>query len=65
MLYEFVLFFSRYLVAFLNGFLTQEIKINMGLKQGDPLYDFPFLLVVEGLRGLFSKALDQEHLTSL
>jgi hypothetical protein len=35
-----------------NGFPTEEINIQRGLKQGDPLALFLFLLVVEGLSGL-------------
>jgi len=35
-----------------NGNLIEEINIQKGLKQGDPLAPFPFLLVAEGFSGL-------------
>jgi hypothetical protein len=39
-----------------NGSPTEEINIQKGLKQGDPLAPFLFLLVAEGLGGLMKKA---------
>ncbi|MCH99250.1 RNA-directed DNA polymerase (Reverse transcriptase), partial [Trifolium medium] len=41
-----------------NGCPTEEININRGLKQGDPLAPFLFLLVVEGFGGAMRKAVD-------
>lgn len=38
-----------------NGSPTEEITIQRGLKQGDPLAPFLFLLVVERLTGLMRK----------
>jgi len=35
-----------------NGSPTEEINIHIGLKQGDPLAPFLFLIVVEGLSGV-------------
>jgi len=39
-----------------NGSPTEEISIHRGLKQGDPLAPFLFLLVAEGFSGLMRKA---------
>lgn len=39
-----------------NGSPTEEISIHRGLKQGDPLSPFLFLLVAEGFSGLMRKA---------
>jgi hypothetical protein len=39
-----------------NGCPTEEVNIQRGLKQGDPLAPFLFLLVVEGLSGLVRSA---------
>jgi hypothetical protein len=41
-----------------NGSPTEEINIQRGLKQGDPLAPFLFLLVAEGLGGLMKKAVE-------
>jgi hypothetical protein len=40
--------FSGNLSVLVNGSPTEEINIQRGLKQGDPLAPFLFLLVVEG-----------------
>jgi hypothetical protein len=41
-----------------NGSPTPEINIQRGLKQGDPLAPFLFLLVVKGFSGVVRKAVD-------
>jgi hypothetical protein len=41
-----------------NGSPTEEINIQRGLKQGDPLAPFLFLLVAEGLGGIMKRAVD-------
>jgi hypothetical protein len=41
-----------------NGSPTEEIIIKCGLKQGDPLAPFLFLLVAEGLGGLMRRAVE-------
>jgi hypothetical protein len=46
-----------------NGSPTEEINIQRGLKQGDPLAPFLFLLVVEGLGGLMKKVVDLNRFT--
>jgi len=42
-----------------NGSPTEEICINRGLKQGDLLAPFLFLLVAEGFSGLMRNAVDR------
>ncbi|GKV13733.1 hypothetical protein SLEP1_g24717 [Rubroshorea leprosula] len=44
-----------------NGSSTEEIDMEKGLRQGDPLSPFLFLMVVEGLNGLV-KTLENEGL---
>lgn len=46
----------RNVVVLVNDFLIQQIKIQRGLKQGDPLKPFHFNLVDEGLIGLIRRA---------
>ncbi|KAK2457641.1 hypothetical protein QL285_004890 [Trifolium repens] len=50
--------FAGNLSVLLNGSPTGEINIHRGLKQGDPLAPFPFLLVVEGFSGVMRKAVE-------
>jgi hypothetical protein len=42
----------------INGSPSEEINIQRGLKQGDPLAPFLFLLVAEGLGGIMKKAVE-------
>jgi hypothetical protein len=46
-----------------NGSPSEEINIQRGLKQGDPLAPFLFLLVAEGLGGLMKKAVELNKFT--
>lgn len=48
---------SRYIPV--NSSPTKEICIHRGLKQGDPLARFLFLLVVEGFSGLMRNVVDR------
>ncbi|MCH80102.1 LINE-1 reverse transcriptase like [Trifolium medium] len=48
--------FNGNLAVLVNGCSTEEINIQRGLKQGDPLAPFLFLLVVERLSGTIRKA---------
>lgn len=43
------------MLILVNGCPTEEISIQRGLKQGDPLAIFLFLLVAEGFSGLMRK----------
>jgi hypothetical protein len=48
--------FGGNLSVLVNGSPTGEINIQRGLKQGDPLAPFLFLLVAEGFGGAMKKA---------
>jgi hypothetical protein len=50
--------FAGNLSVLVNGVPTEEISISKGLKQGDPLAPFLFLLVAEGLGGLMKRAVE-------
>lgn len=43
-------------LVFINGSSTEEIEYSKGLRQGDPLAPFLFLVAVEGLSGLMRQA---------
>lgn len=48
--------FSGHLSVLVNGSPSEEVSIQMRLKQADPLAHFLFLLVAEGLSGLIREA---------
>ncbi|MCH80144.1 LINE-1 reverse transcriptase like [Trifolium medium] len=48
--------FAGSLLVLVNGSPTEQIDISKGLKQGDPLAPFLFILVAEGLGALLKKA---------
>ncbi|KAK2415745.1 hypothetical protein QL285_038202 [Trifolium repens] len=50
--------FAGNLSVLVNGSPTGEINIQRGLKQGDPLAPFLFLIVAEGLSGVMRNAVD-------
>jgi hypothetical protein len=50
--------FGGNLSVLVNGCPKGEIDIHRGLKQGDPLAPFLFLLVAEGLGGAMKRAVD-------
>jgi len=49
----------------INGSPTEEFKPSRGLRQGDPLALFLFLVVAEGLAGLVRQALKQNMLKGM
>jgi hypothetical protein len=51
--------FAGNLSVLVNGSPTSEINIQRGLKQGDPLAPFLFLLVAEGFAGLMRSAVEK------
>lgn len=50
--------FDDNLVELVNDCSSQYINIQRGLKKSDPLNNFFFLLVVDGLNGFTSKNVD-------
>ena len=48
-----------------NGSPTEEFKPSRGLRQGDPLAPFLFLIVAKGLAGLVRNALKENMLKGL
>jgi hypothetical protein len=50
--------FAGNLSILVNGSPTKEFNIQRGLKQGDPLAPFLFLLVAEGFGGVMKKAVE-------
>jgi hypothetical protein len=50
--------FSGSMSVLVNGSPSEEINIQRGLKQGDPLAPFLFLLVAEGLGGIMKRAVE-------
>jgi len=48
-----------------NGSPTQEFKPRKGVRQGDPLAPFLFLVVAEGLAGVVRMAIEKDLLESL
>ncbi|GKV41666.1 hypothetical protein SLEP1_g49166 [Rubroshorea leprosula] len=49
----------------INGNPTEEFKAGKGLRQGDPLSPFLFLMIGEGLNGLVQKAVSEDLLRGI
>jgi hypothetical protein len=50
--------FQSSMSVLVNGSPTEDFIVGKGLRQGDPLSPFLFLIVAEGLTGLMSKAVE-------
>ncbi|MCI50980.1 LINE-1 reverse transcriptase like, partial [Trifolium medium] len=50
--------FQSSMSVLVNGSPAEDFCVGKGLRQGDPLSSFLFLIVAEGLSGLMSKAVD-------
>lgn len=50
--------FSSNMSVMVTGSPTNEFKVERGLRQGDPISPFLFVIVAEGLKGLVNKAVD-------
>ncbi|GKV29210.1 hypothetical protein SLEP1_g38156 [Rubroshorea leprosula] len=51
---------SSMISVLINGSPTRQFRVGKGLRQGDPLSPFLFLIVAEGLNGLMSSAVEKE-----
>lgn len=47
---------TNFMSVLVNGSPTQDFSVQKGLRQGDPLSPFLFLIVAEGLAGLMKRA---------
>lgn len=52
---------SSFVSVLVNGSPTSEFKMKKGIRQGDPLAPFLFLVVAEGLNGLMRKAVSTNN----
>ncbi|XP_058725811.1 uncharacterized protein LOC131597115 [Vicia villosa] len=50
--------FKSHISVLVNGSATKEFKVNKGLRQGDPLSPFLFVLAMEGLTTLVRKSIE-------
>lgn len=49
--------FSSFMSILVNGSPTEDFIAHKGFRQGDILSHFPFLVVADGLVGLFNKSI--------
>ncbi|XP_058760864.1 uncharacterized protein LOC131634228 [Vicia villosa] len=50
--------FTSHMSVLVNGSATKEFKVTKGLRQGDPLSPFLFVLAMEGLTALVRKSIE-------
>ncbi|XP_058784174.1 uncharacterized mitochondrial protein AtMg01250-like [Vicia villosa] len=50
--------FSSHMSILVNGSATKEFTVQRGLRQGDPLSPFLFVLVMEGLTSIVKKSVE-------
>ncbi|XP_058755916.1 uncharacterized protein LOC131629131 [Vicia villosa] len=50
--------FSSHMSVMVNGSPTKEFLVEKGLRQGDPLSSFLFVVVAEGLKGIINKVVE-------
>ncbi|XP_058761431.1 uncharacterized protein LOC131634822 [Vicia villosa] len=50
--------FSSHMSVLVNGSATKEFKVHRGLRQGDPISPFLFVIAMEGLSALMRKSIE-------
>lgn len=55
---------SSLMSVLVNGSPSKDFKDGRGLKQGDPLSPFLFVIINEGLKGMVRKALEIHELSA-
>lgn len=51
--------FNSHMSVMVNGSPTKYFRVEKGLRQGDPIYPFLFVIVAEDLKGLINKAVEK------
>lgn len=52
-------------ILVINGNTADDFEVKRGLRQGDPLAPFLFLIAAEGLAGLVGKAVELGHFSGI
>lgn len=47
--------FSYYMSVLVNGIPSKDLEVERGLRQGDPLSPFLFMIIEEDLEGIIRK----------